>query len=168
MSRTPVVPTSAAATSRAKPTSVKPGAVVVQPASRGLMTRVRSTRQGALLEVVLSEATGFRSAQELHAELRRRGDAVGLTTVYRHLTNLAEAGAVDVMHADDGETLYRRCGTESHHHHVVCRFCGASVEVDGPEVEAWAEYVAKDAGYVEVSHTLEIVGTCSVCAKTRR
>ncbi len=129
--------------------------------------RVRATRQGASVDAVLAAATGFRSAQDLHAELRARGDAVGLTTVYRHLTNLADTGAVDVLHADDGQTLYRRCDTEAHHHHVVCRVCGASVEVDGPQVEAWAEQVAKAAGYVDVAHTVEIVGTCAACAKTK-
>jgi Fur family ferric uptake transcriptional regulator len=143
-------------------------AVVNETGSVAAAPRLRATRQGASVDAVLAEAGGFRSAQDLHAELRRRGDAVGLTTVYRHLTNLAEAGAVDVLHDDDGQTLYRRCGTDSHHHHVVCRFCGASVEVDGPEVEAWAERVAKAAGYVDVSHTLEIVGTCATCARRNK
>lgn len=133
--------------------------------TRGLTTRARATRQGAAVEVVLAAADGFRSAQDLHAELRRRGDSVGLTTVYRHLTHLAQAGAVDMLHTGDGESVYRLCGSEAHHHHVVCRLCGASVEVDGPEVEAWAARVAEQAGYTEVSHTLEVFGTCARCAR---
>ncbi len=132
----------------------------------GLTTRVRATRQGAAVEGVLAEAAGFRSAQDLHAELRRRGDAVGLTTVYRHLTHLAEAGTVDMLHTADGESVYRLCGTETHHHHVVCRQCHTSVEVDGPEVESWAARVAEQAGFSDVSHTLEVFGTCADCART--
>jgi Fur family ferric uptake transcriptional regulator len=129
----------------------------------GLTTRIRATRQGAAVEAVLARAEGFRSAQDLHAELRRQGEAVGLTTVYRHLTTLADNGTVDMLQAGDGEAVYRLCGTAAHHHHVVCRQCGASVEVDGPEVEAWAEQVAARAGYTDVSHTLEVFGTCSAC-----
>lgn len=116
------------------------------------------------MEAVLTAAAGFRSAQELHAELRARGEPVGLTTVYRHLTALAADGAVDMLHSSDGEVVYRLCATSSHHHHVVCRTCGASVEVDGPEVEAWAENVARTAGYTDVTHTLEVFGTCAVCS----
>lgn len=132
--------------------------------TRGLTTRARATRQGAAVEVVLAAADGFRSAQDLHAELRRRGDSVGLTTVYRHLTHLAEVGTVDTLHIGDGESVYRLCRTEAHHHHVVCRVCRTSVEVDGPEVEAWATRVAQQAGFTEVSHTLEVFGTCRDCA----
>lgn len=129
-----------------------------------MTTRVRSTRQGAAIEAALSAAQGFRSAQDLHGELRDRGDNVGLTTVYRHLTAMAESGAVDALHTSDGEVVYRLCATASHHHHVVCRSCGASVEVEGPEVEAWAAKVATQAGYTDVSHTLEVFGTCASCA----
>lgn len=136
------------------------------PASTsGLTARVRATRQGAAVEAVLADATGFRSAQDLHAELRRRGDPVGLTTVYRHLTYLAEGGSVDMLYTDDGESVYRLCESQVHHHHVVCRRCGASVEVDGPEVEAWAARVATGAGYSDVSHRLELFGTCASCAR---
>lgn len=129
--------------------------------------RVRATRQGAAVESALAHAEGFRSAQDLHAELRRRGESVGLTTVYRHLTQLAEAGTVDMLHTGDGESVYRLCGSEHHHHHVVCRHCRTSVEVDGPEVEAWAAAVASQAGFTDVSHTLEVFGTCAACAAAR-
>ncbi|HEU0103827.1 MAG TPA: transcriptional repressor [Mycobacteriales bacterium] len=134
------------------------------PRRPGTATRVRATRQGAAVEAVLAEAEGFRSAQDLHAELRRRGEAVGLTTVYRHLTNLADNGTVDVLQSGDGEAVYRLCGSDRHHHHVVCRRCGASVEVDDPAVEEWAAQVAARAGFTDVSHTLEVFGTCSPCA----
>ena len=126
--------------------------------------RVRLTRQGAVVEAALARAGGFRSAQDLHAELRADGASVGLSTVYRHLTGLAESGSVDAVRSIDGEVAYRLCATAVHHHHVVCRLCGASVEVQGPEVEAWAVQVAARAGFIDVSHTVEVFGTCSACA----
>jgi Fur family transcriptional regulator, ferric uptake regulator len=131
--------------------------------------RLRATRQAAAVDEVLREVDGFRTAQELFDEVRRRGDRIGLSTVYRHLNLLAERGRADVVHRADGEAQYRLCGTASataeetaadHHHHVVCRVCGRSVEVSGPEVEAWAQRVAAKAGFTEVSHTVEVFGLC--------
>ena len=124
---------------------------------------LRSTRQRTAVAEVLSRVDGFRSAQELHDLLRRGGASVGLTTVYRHLQALAEAGHIDVLRTDGGEAVYRRCPTDAHHHHLVCRSCGRSVEVEGPEVEAWASAVADEHGFTEVSHTVEVFGTCAPC-----
>jgi Fur family ferric uptake transcriptional regulator len=127
--------------------------------------RVRQTKQAAAIEGLLREADGFRTAQEIHDQLLHRGDRVGLTTVYRHLNLLAENDLADVVHRADGETQFRLCGVAAedtdHHHHLVCRACGRSVEVEGPEVEAWAERVAAEAGYTEISHTVELFGLCS-------
>ena len=123
----------------------------------------RSTRQRAAVAAVLDELTDFRSAQDLHAMLRERGARVGLTTVYRTLQTLADTGEVDVLRRVDGEAVYRRCST-GHHHHLVCRNCGRTEEVEGPAVERWADRVAAEHGFVDVSHTLEIFGTCASCA----
>lgn len=128
----------------------------------------RSTRQKRAIAEVLAEAQTFRSAQELYAVLRSRGNGVGLTTVYNQLRALADAGQVDVMRAEDGETLYRRCRTETHHHHLLCRACGRTVEVAGAAVERWAEDVAAAAGFVDVNHTVEVVGTCADCFRGDR
>jgi Fur family transcriptional regulator, ferric uptake regulator len=130
--------------------------------------RLRNTRQAAAVEAVLRDADGFRTAQDLFAELRRRGDRIGLTTVYRHLNMLAEQGRADIVHSSEGESQYRLCGVGTppegdpgdHHHHLVCRACGRSVEVSGPEVEAWADRVSAAAGYTAISHTLEVFGLC--------
>jgi Fur family ferric uptake transcriptional regulator len=77
---------------------------------------------------------------------------------------LADAGEIDAFRGEDGETRYRRCDTDHHHHHLICRVCGRTVEVEGPEVERWATRVAADHGFVDVVHTLEVLGTCDGCA----
>lgn len=120
------------------------------------------TRQQAAVAEALGECAEFTSAQDLHARMRAGGQSVGLATVYRALQTLAADGSVDVLRTDDGESAYRRCG-ERHHHHLVCRSCGRTIEVEGPAVERWAEKVSADNGFREVTHTLEIFGTCSSC-----
>jgi Fur family ferric uptake transcriptional regulator len=127
-------------------------------------TRQRATRQRTAVANALVNASGFRSAQQLHEELRASGESVGLTTVYRHLQALADLGEVDVVRTDDGEQQYRACGSTGHHHHLVCRTCGRSEEVAGPAVERWADAVAREHGFTDVSHTVEIFGTCGDCS----
>ncbi|HYA53484.1 MAG TPA: transcriptional repressor [Streptosporangiaceae bacterium] len=129
----------------------------------GRGTRVRGTRQAQALASVLSSLPGFLSAQQIHAELRRRGERVGLATVYRHLQVLSEDGRVDTIREASGETLYRQCRSEAHHHHLICRACGASVEVEGRAVEQWAAKVAAEAGFTAVDHTVELFGLCPRC-----
>lgn len=124
---------------------------------------MRPTRQRTAVVEALETCGEFRSAQDLHDLLGRRGETVGLATVYRTLQRLVEAGEVDLLRTEDGEAIYRRCST-THHHHLVCRGCGRTVEVEGPAVERWTRGVAAEHGFVEVSHTLEIFGTCAACA----
>ena len=125
---------------------------------------VRATRQRAAIAGLLDTLDEFRSAQELHDELRQRGDNIGLTTVYRTLQSMAAAGLLDTLRNDTGESVYRRC-SDHHHHHLVCRSCGSTVEVGDREVEEWAADVAAKYGFSDVSHTIEIYGTCSDCGR---
>ncbi|MGN6131076.1 MAG: Fur family transcriptional regulator [Nocardioidaceae bacterium] len=122
----------------------------------------RPTRQRRAVAAVLRSFDDFRSAQEIHDLLRRRGENVGLATVYRTLQALTDRGEVDTLRTEDGEAVYRRCSA-THHHHLVCRTCGRTVEVEGPAVEAWADKIAAEHGFSDVSHTLEIFGTCPDC-----
>lgn len=123
----------------------------------------RSTRQREAVLDVLDRSEEFRSAQQLHADLRSAGTDVGLTTVYRALQSLSEAGEVDVIRTDDGEQLFRQCEAGHHHHHLVCRQCGRTIEIEGPPVERWADKVAAEHGFRDVSHTLELFGFCDRC-----
>ena len=127
----------------------------------------RATRQRAAVSSLLDRLDDFRSAQEIHDQLKRSGDSIGLTTVYRTLQGLVEAGAVDVLRTDSGESVYRRCATAEHHHHLVCRRCGRAVEIAGPAVETWAQRVADEHGYTDLSHTVEIFGLCHACGPSQ-
>ncbi len=127
-----------------------------------MTTAARSTRQRAAISTLLETLDDFRSAQELHDELRRRGENIGLATVYRTLQSMSAAGMVDTLRTDTGEAVYRQCSGH-HHHHLVCRGCGCTVEVGDREVETWAAQVAAEHGFSDVSHTIEIFGTCSDC-----
>ncbi|MDM7853326.1 Fur family transcriptional regulator [Cellulomonas alba] len=123
----------------------------------------RHTRQRAEILELLDDVDEFRSAQQLHELLRARGSGVGLATVYRAVQSLSENGDVDVLRTPDGESVYRRCAQRSHHHHLVCRSCGRTVEIDAGQAEAWAAQVASAHGFDDVEHTIELLGTCAAC-----
>jgi len=116
-----------------------------------------------LVLAALRHGETFRSAQQLFSQIRGDGAAIGLATVYRTLSALAEAGEVDTVRTESGETLYRACRS-GHHHHLSCRRCGRAVELDAAVVERWATNVAARHGFVDVEHVVEITGTCAGCA----
>ena len=123
----------------------------------------RNTRQRAAVGDLLARTDQFRTAAQIHDDLRHGGENIGLTTVYRTLQRMVAAEQLDSIQTDEGETAYRRC-SGGHHHHLVCRSCGRTVEVSGPAVERWANAVAAEHGFREVSHDLEIFGTCASCS----
>ncbi len=122
----------------------------------------RPTRQRIAVAAALESVDDFRSAQDIHDLIAQQGETVGLATVYRTLQRLSESGEVDMLRSEDGEAIWRRC-SETHHHHLVCRECGATVEVEGPAVERWTDAIAAEHGFAQISHTLEIFGTCPNC-----
>ncbi len=130
-------------------------------------TERRATRQRAALAEALTDRSVFLSAQEIHARLREAGTRVGLATVYRNLQAMAADGEVDVLRTGDGECVYRACSS-GHHHHLVCRECGRTVEVTERRIEAWAERVGAAHGFRDIAHVVEIVGTCDACAASMR
>lgn len=113
----------------------------------------------------LGQQDGFRSAQQVHDDLTASGTKVGLATVYRNLQALAESAQLDTLRADDGETLYRLCQQEAHHHHLICRNCGRVEEISPGQVEQWVGDVAKEHGFSQLTHSIEISGICANCQK---
>ncbi|MFT4289172.1 Fur family transcriptional regulator [Nocardioides sp.] len=126
--------------------------------------RSRTTRQFRTVAAELEASDTFRSAQDIHESLRQQGETVGLATVYRALQSLVAAGDADTVKTHAGEAVYRRC-SETHHHHLVCRSCGRTVEIVGPSVEKWAGQLAAEHGFADVSHTVELFGLCPDCQK---
>jgi Fur family transcriptional regulator, ferric uptake regulator len=124
----------------------------------------RNTWQKQAVRHALNEGSGFVSAQMLHTVLKNHGSSIGLATVYRALNELASSGEADSLQSSEGEMLYRACGQE-HHHHLICRKCGETKEIEANLVESWAEEVAKANGYSSPSHTIDIFGTCISCQK---
>ena len=126
------------------------------------MTTKRNTWQREAVRDALENTETFVSAQTLHSRLRDSGSAIGLATVYRALADLAHEGEADSLQ-QEGESLYRACTPGSHHHHLICRNCGLTVEIEADAVEAWAATVAAQHGFTSPSHVVDVFGLCENC-----
>lgn len=123
----------------------------------------RRTWQRTAVQEALAGRDDFVSAQALHSSLRAGGSSIGLATVYRALADLAEEGDADSLQSD-GELLYRACASPGHHHHLICRSCGRTVEIQADDIEAWAARTAKAHGFRNPRHVVDVFGTCEACA----
>jgi Fur family ferric uptake transcriptional regulator len=128
----------------------------------------RRTPQRATVLAALISSGDFTSAQALHARLLTDGEPVGLSTVYRTLTALTDAGRADVVHDPGGERLFRYRPSREHQHYLLCRACGLGLPLDAAPIEEWATAVTGSSGYHDVSHTVELTGTCPDCHRVGR
>jgi Fur family ferric uptake transcriptional regulator len=123
----------------------------------------RNTWQREAVRDALLSNDNFVSAQNLHAGLRATGSPIGLATVYRALADLAVEGEADSLQSLDGESLYRACTPGQHHHHLICRNCGLTVEIEADAVEDWARAVAAENGFSQPNHVVDVFGLCANC-----
>lgn len=126
----------------------------------------RYTRARRRVVAALAQADGPRSAAELH---NRLGEFVPLSSLYRSLAILEEAGVVVPHNGARTVTRYELAEwLAGHHHHLVCMECGAveDVEVtDGQErrLRKLVAHVSVAADFEPVDHALEIEGRCARC-----
>ena len=126
----------------------------------------RQTKQKDAIRAAWADCEAFIAAQDLHRRLEDEGSKIGLATVYRQLNALADAGAADTIRLD-GQQLFRLCGDDGHHHHLVCRRCGKTVEIESPS-ETWLRGISEKYGFTIERHTLEVFGLCPDCRNEAR
>ena len=129
------------------------------------MAMQRKTRQRDAIMAIMADETDFRSAQQVHAALVSSGQNVGLATVYRNLQNLTEIGELDSLRSEEGETLYRRCAARRHNHHLVCRNCGYTIDIQDDQLEQWIAEISLRYQFSDIEHMADIFGLCANCAK---
>jgi Fur family ferric uptake transcriptional regulator len=125
---------------------------------------IRPTQQRVLVLEALAAEPNDATAQEIHARLRDRGERVGLATVYRTLAVLSEYTVVDALMHRPGEACYRLCGTDDHHHHLVCTECHRVVELGECDLEPWLAQLGAEHRFTVTAHSVEVAGLCAACA----
>ncbi len=113
----------------------------------------------AVAELIDSRAGHFTAAELLDQAAKRRVQ-VGRASVFRALELFTELGALERLDLPSGEHAYVACEPDQHHHHVVCRACGRSVEVQDTGLQSVVSEIARHSGYVIDTHRLELFGLC--------
>lgn len=132
---------------------------------------VRYTKGRRAVIDALSRIDGPRSAAELHGEMT---SPLPLSSLYRSLAVLEEAGVVAPHFSSKGVTRYELAEwLAGHHHHLLCLTCGDVLDVQTSdrleeELVDIVNRVGASVSFVPVNHGLEIEGYCSNCSSTRR
>ena len=103
-------------------------------------------------------------AQEIHRELRSRGEPVGLASVYRVLEVLADKRLVQRLDLGDGVARFEPIrDSVQHHHHIVCDDCGKIEAFADQRLERVLRDVEANSGYAVAGHDIVLRGACSSC-----
>jgi Fur family ferric uptake transcriptional regulator len=133
-------------------------------ASLGPYGAKRSSVQRAAIASA-AEALGRAFTVEELAEATVRGAdgrRTGIATVYRAVAAMAASGYLEAVGEREGRTLYARCDSGGHHHHLVCTGCGAVTEASCP-LDSRALASAAERGFVVTHHEVSIYGLCRQC-----
>ena len=131
-----------------------------------VLRRTRVTAQQRAVLDLLHRSDRFRSAQQLHLDLRQRhGVRIGLVTVYRTLRAFADMKITEPQRAEDGETLYRLRTTLEHRHYLLCRRCGRAIGFTAGEIEHLTSQLAEQHRYTDLAHQIDFYGTCPRCTE---
>ncbi len=122
--------------------------------------KLRITEPRKALLQLLVEVSKPLSAEELHENLG--SDHFDLVTVYRNLEAFENAGIANRIPTESGKSLYELNAEQHHYHHIICRKCHHTEKLDSCEVMK-LETLAKDLGYSEITHVLELYGVCENC-----
>lgn len=134
---------------------------------RLLENDVRFTSGRRAVVAALARAPGPMSAAELSSEL---APEVPLSSIYRTLAVLEDAGVVAHHLGAKGLTRFELAEwLTGHHHHLVCIQCGAVSDIDIPDsqeesVRSLVTEIAALASFAATDHALEIEGRCARCA----
>lgn len=130
---------------------------------RILATGQRITPQRDLVAGVLEQAERPLSAAELCEAVARAGRGVGRATVFRTLLSLEEAGIVQQVVLPGNQPAYLLCRVAGHHHHLVCRQCGAAEDLAEDEVAPFLGAL-EGAHHFRVDHSnFTVYGSCARC-----
>ena len=86
------------------------------------------------------------------------------SSLYRALKIFRELGIIrDVVIG--GKRMIELSGEfRPHHHHIACKKCGTSIDINDDKLEAYLKQLATKNGYTHLSHSFEVTGLCPKCA----
>lgn len=103
------------------------------------------------------------TAEEIVEELRRLGEDVSQSTVYRVLTQFEHSGIVLHHHFTNTTATFELEKRGKHHDHFVCLGCGRLFEFSDDRIELDRHKVAARHGFQLTDHVMVLYGLCPRC-----
>jgi len=125
----------------------------------------RITPQRLFILETMREAGGHLDADEIHRLARQKSPRLSLSTVYRTLAMLKEAGLVDELHLGEEHHHYEIRGDG--HHHLICQGCGKVVEFECPFSQELLRDLGEEHDFEITGIHLDLVGYCAECRQKR-
>jgi Fur family ferric uptake transcriptional regulator len=123
---------------------------------------MRMTRQRVIILQALCELDGHASAEQLFRRVTLHRRDVDLSTVYRTLERLCDLRIVSETNLGRGHAEFELMSSKPHHH-LVCRRCEQTLEVDHASLAPVAEIIRQDTGFEPDLDHLAIFGLCPEC-----
>ncbi len=121
-----------------------------------------SQQRSHILESFLSMPPHL-SAEELHRQVATVDEGIGLSTIYRTLRLLCDAGLAKQRHFQEGRSCFEQAFEHHHHDHLICVSCGRIEEFICEEIETRQDQVADQHGFTLTHHRLDLYGHCADC-----
>ncbi|HZW05229.1 MAG TPA: Fur family transcriptional regulator [Anaerolineaceae bacterium] len=125
----------------------------------------RVTPQRRMVLDAVCEGGGHLTLDEVHARLEHKDPPVSLSTLYRALDFLVNQQLVVAAQRSDGKTVYE-IARPAPHHHLVCRACGAELEISHTEVEKLYDRIRTQYDFSLDCDHLTLRGLCRKCAQS--
>jgi Fur family transcriptional regulator, ferric uptake regulator len=88
-------------------------------------------------------------------------------SVYRAITLFERLGVVQRLHTGWKYKVELSDMFAEHHHHMTCTQCGATIIINGDELEQLLSRLAVTYAFTPTAHQLEIQGLCRRCRDER-
>jgi Fur family ferric uptake transcriptional regulator len=122
----------------------------------------RVTPQRILILQTIRRGEGHLDADEIYRQARQEAPNLSLSTVYRTLNLLKEAGIIEELHLGEAHHRYELKDVEGHHH-LICQNCGRVVEFDCPFSDALLCNLGAEHGFKITDVRLSLTGFCADC-----
>lgn len=123
-----------------------------------------TTARRAVLEELLAAGDHHLTADELARRVRARHPAIHLSTIYRTLDALTDAGLLTPAPFADQPTTYHLHSDV--HHHAVCTNCGETLVLPPSALRSLRHRLLADHGFHADPQHLTITGRCRRCAES--
>ena len=112
-----------------------------------------------VLEIFYQSDARHLSAEDVYKKVLQLDGDISIATVYRVLTQFAEAGILLATNFETGKTTFE-LNEGGHHDHMVCLSCGTVVEFHDAAIESRQEKIAKQHGFKLINHAMSLYGLC--------